>query len=310
MSILDHAKQMPNDDYHSRVHISSTKYETIRNESLLAYHHKYVANPDNTSTPAQTLGSLAHTLTFEPEKFEDEYMIAPSFNLSTKEGKDELWDLLVSLDAVDQMEHSEYLKMKADDKRALLHSSGKTMIDADALDRAESIARIAWPYLPRLTRKVEAVYEAEIEGVPCQCKCDLITESGEIWDFKTTGMIQSWMSGFIRGNMVYKDAFYRMVIQAATGTLPPPVRYIVVESVEPYDCIIRYHNPDVYRYAVERIKEDLRRVKEAEDSGVWLGIDEKIEPRGEMLSEWVLQDLEVQDVPEMSLDDVFGPDPE
>ena len=77
-----------NDVYHSSHGISRSALMEFK-RSPFHYWHRYL-NPDNVrgeSTPAMVMGNLVHTLTLEPEKFDDEFIVRPDVDRRTNAGK-------------------------------------------------------------------------------------------------------------------------------------------------------------------------------------------------------------------------------
>ena len=81
---------LSNPDYHRHAAISKSKLDLI-NKSPAHYWARYL-DPERVRpepTKAMILGSAFHTLVLEEDKFQDEYVVSPTFNRRTKDGKAE-----------------------------------------------------------------------------------------------------------------------------------------------------------------------------------------------------------------------------
>lgn len=78
---------IPNDDYHGSCGISRSVLMEFK-KSPYHYQQKYIVDSaPSIATPAMILGNLIHTLTLEPSKFDDEFVIMPKFDRRTNAGK-------------------------------------------------------------------------------------------------------------------------------------------------------------------------------------------------------------------------------
>ena len=105
-------ENMSNDEYHARPEFSSSQLKDML-RSGAHFHSKHIAKEIvKEPNDAMNFGTLAHTLFLEPEKFADEFVIAPKFDKRTKAGKEEAlaWEeanqgkILVNQDQVDGAE--------------------------------------------------------------------------------------------------------------------------------------------------------------------------------------------------------------
>lgn len=74
------------EDYHAANGISKSAMTDIL-DCPAKYFYNYFVDTHRTTSPALSLGSLVHTLTLEPEKFDDEYLVMPKVDGRTKDGK-------------------------------------------------------------------------------------------------------------------------------------------------------------------------------------------------------------------------------
>jgi len=243
MDLFQKADFPENAAYHASGRMSSTRYEVFA-QSPLEFFERFLNGGDKGPTDAMRLGSLVHCLALEPHRFGQEYVVWSGQSRATKEGKIE-WASV------------------SDGKR-------EPVKQAD-VDEATEIAACASLHLPQGVS--EAAFYARYLGAGCQCKIDRLTIDGELWDLKTCGDLRKWLRDFENGALVFKDAFYRMVVEAATGFLPPPVRYLAVSTSKPYDVAIRTYSPTYYGLACAKIENDLERYLTCIETNTWPGIE-------------------------------------
>ena len=243
MDLFQKADFPENAAYHASGRMSSTKYEVFT-QSPLEFFERFLNGGDKGPTDAMRLGSLVHCLALEPHRFGVDYVMWSGQSRATTAGK------------------AEYAAIARD---------GREPVKELEFDEARLIAKCAAEHLPQGVS--EAAFYATFEGIQCQCKIDRLTIDGELWDLKTCGDLRKWLRDFENGALVFKDAFYRMVVEAATGFLPPPVRYLAVSTSKPYDVAIRTYSPTYYGLAEAKIEADLARYRACLESNVWPGIE-------------------------------------
>lgn len=76
---------MSNEDYHGSMGYSSSQLKTLVEQTPAHLKHSFSQPHETTDT--KELGTAFHTLTLEPEKFDQDVAVIPEFNLRTKQGK-------------------------------------------------------------------------------------------------------------------------------------------------------------------------------------------------------------------------------
>lgn len=184
---------IPNNEYHGGPGLSSSGVKKIL-RSPLHYWEEYL-NPEHErkeDTDALLLGSVVHTLVLEPEKFEQEWAVAPDVNKRTKDGKAQWASFL-----------------------AVAEKEKKTVIKPAIRDQATTIAN-AVKWHPKASQiftdgvPEQSLYWIDPDtGVLCKCRPDW-WRSNLIADLKTA--IDASEEGFMRAtfNMGYhiSAAFY------------------------------------------------------------------------------------------------------
>lgn len=155
-----------NQAYHAdRTAVSSTWLKII--DSHTPFHlRSYLDSPPAEPTEALAMGSAVDCLVFEPEVFDQQFIVAPdSINRRTNAGREE-WAALQA------------------DPRTLLSSQQMT----EALDTARAIK--THPVMVELMKSGVAqpvfTWKDPITGLNCKCKADWYDEaSGTLFDLKT-----------------------------------------------------------------------------------------------------------------------------
>jgi hypothetical protein len=233
--------KIDNAEYHAAPRLSWSKFKVFL-KSPLEYKHRFLDGNDPGPTAAMQLGSLVHCLVLEPELFNRDYVVWTGASRATKAGKEE-W--------------------------ALIEADGREPVKEADYEHAASVADAVRPHLPE--GETELAYHATIAGVECQCKVDRIGV-GACYDLKTCADIAKFQRGMEFGDWLLGDTFYRMVIQAATGVLMPPIRYVGVQTTAPNDVLTVHYPADLYEPARDVLLGHLERFKSCQKSGLWPGI--------------------------------------
>jgi exodeoxyribonuclease VIII len=211
-------------------------------------------------TPAMRLGTATHCAILEPERFSAEYIALPEgLDRRTKEGKQAYADLLAT-------------------GAELLTSDDMSLVVNMACafrDNATSRALFDRKHV------VEQSIFAEVNGVACKCRPDFMTADGlMVMDVKTTSDASPESFGKSAWSLGYhiQAAFYRRVIQSATGITPEFI-FGCVESDRPY--LTAYYTVPQYLldYADGVIDALLEQYAECLRSGIWHGYIAEIEPQ-------------------------------
>lgn len=254
---------MSNADYHAHHAIGSSGLKLF-SRSPAHYYAAYLDpnRPQRQPTAAMKLGTATHCAILEPERFNAEYDAMPEgLDRRTKEGKQAYADLLAS-----------GAEILASDDMALVMNMARAFRD-NATSRA----------LFERKHVVEQSIFAEVNGVACKCRPDFMTADGMmvmVMDVKTTSDASPEAFGKSAWSLGYhiQAAFYRRVIQSATGITPDFI-FGCVESDRPY--LTAYYTVPQYLldYADGVIDALLERYAECLRSGIWHGYIAEIEPQ-------------------------------
>jgi len=253
---------MTNEDYHADTSAISASGLKLFARSPAHYYAAYL-DPnriERSPTPAMRVGTATHCAILEPERFSAEYIALPEgLDRRTKEGKHAYADLLAT-------------------GAELLTSDDMSLVVNMACafrDNATSRALFDRKHV------VEQSIFAEVNGVACKCRPDFMTADGlMVMDVKTTSDASPESFGKSAWSLGYhiQAAFYRRVIQSATGITPDFI-FGCVESDRPY--LTAYYTVPQYLldYADGVIDALLEQYAECLRSGIWHGYIAEIEPQ-------------------------------
>ena len=208
---------MTNEDYHADTSAISASGLKLFARSPAHYYAAYL-DPnriERSPTPAMRVGTATHCAILEPERFSAEYIALPEgLDRRTKEGKQAYADLL---------------------------STGAELLTSDDMSL---VVNMACAFRDNATSRalfdrkhvVEQSIFAEVNGVACKCRPDFMTADGlMVMDVKTTSDASPESFGKSAWSIGYhiQAAFYRRVIQSATGITPDCI-FGCVESDRPY----------------------------------------------------------------------------
>lgn len=179
---------------------------------------KYFKEHPEEPTPALLFGQVFHKMALEPDTFDFEFVVMPSVDRRTKEGK-QIW--------------TEFLEK----------AEGKTVIPAEMYEQAnamcESLASV--PFAQKLLngpREVPFFWVDELTGEECKCRTDCLnTQYSQpiIVDVKST--TDASTDAFIRDAIKYgydfQSAMYSEGVSKHIQQKPLFV-FIVVEKTPPY----------------------------------------------------------------------------
>lgn len=228
--------------------------------------YQYALNNPRKQTPEMALGSLCHTLTFEPEKFPEEFAVEPELNKRTKEGREEAANFAI-VNASRIIVTQEQLDIAREISGSVLAHD----LAAELIDGCEFEASI--------------LFTDEPTGILCKVRPDglRLGTGGVINDLKTCRELSrfSWDARDL--GYLFQAAFYRMGVYAATGeTLP--FKFIAVEKEPPYLVQIYTVSDNTIALAEATVRQALNLLQYCRQEDRWPGYrQEEVELDFEML---------------------------
>lgn len=215
-------------------------------------HYKYAVEHPEAPTPALLFGIAVHMAILEPERFKDEYIIAPKIDKRTKAGKEE-WEALL-----------------ASGKNVLSQEDGDTITGMVAAIKAHPGALA----LLQGEHEVPIVWTDPTTGEECKCRPDVIGD-GMIVDYKTTSSCEN--GAFERDARKYgyqlQAAMYREgLLQARLQEFG--FAFIAQEKTAPYAVRVYRCDPGWIDDGVEIYRELLDLYHECKTKNEWPGYEE------------------------------------
>jgi hypothetical protein len=247
------------------VNWSTLKY---MRDSPMAYRHA-LANPP-ADRPAFAIGRAVHTLVFEPQKFDAEYVI---WTEGRRAGK--AWE-----------------EFKA-------QNAAMTILKPEEYDECADMARavqahpLVAPYLVGGVFEQPVYWTDPATGIECKAKPDwVIPERGILLDLKTARSIEARRFGAEAARMGYhmQLAHYAAGCRIGAGFEVQRQLVVAVEKEPPYDVAVFEIGPDEAYVAAQDVAELLAQLRECRDADRWLG--RYTEEQALQLPAWVTQEDE------------------
>lgn len=180
---------------------------------------KWALDNPEPPTPALVFGQFVHKLILEPETVDDDFIVAPTVDKRTKEGK-AMW--------------AEFMGLVKD---------GQQIIDSGTCAVGLEMRRVAQdsPYVKRLLKgehELPMFWTDELTGEKCKARLDCLTEvDGKhiIVDYKTTAnaSTDAFMNTAVKYGYDFQAAMYSEGYKAVTGNDCIFV-FIAQEKTAPY----------------------------------------------------------------------------
>lgn len=241
--------------------------EGVRRSDLWKIHESpekykwFMENPQE-PTPALIFGTLVHKLLLEPEKFDEEFAVAPSdIDRRTKAGK-EAWAAFIEA------------------------NEEKIIVTAEDLKTAsEMVIRVgANPFTRKMlhSEHEKAFFWTDKDtGIPCKVRCDMVVTMGDgriaLADYKTTTDARTDI--FVNRDMqrygyCLQSYMYTEGVKEALGLdYRPDFYFIVQEKKPPYsvNVIAVPGESDVMAYGQDLFRECIGTLSECRKSGYYWG---------------------------------------
>lgn len=262
-----------NEEYHANAAISHSKLETFRRRPAL-YHRKYVLKTITAEAPSTAfrIGSAAHTLVLERDKFGSRYAIKPeTIDRRTKDGK------------------AAWAEFEA-------ANVGKTIIEKDEVEQLNQMADAVWAN--PLAEQLFAAGHAELSwrtsgSMPLQCRTDWFSSEGcalsngrpYIVDLKTVESLNVGDYGsFERSvfNFGYhrQAGFYLPLVSELLGRAVYDFFFVAVEKVEPFGVAVYRLSDEAVTLGQDETIKDLRWLKGCMAENEWPNIEPEIRHLG------------------------------
>lgn len=219
---------------------------------------------------ALRIGSAVHAAVLEPEVFRQKYIIAPSFNMRTNDGKEKHAQLMEhckanKLTLIDTEEHALCMKMR---EAVMKVPAAAVLLEAGVAEQ-----RIDWE------REI-VTEDGELIGVQLKAKPDWLSHNDFIVDLKTTE--DASPQGFAKSvwNFRYhvQAPFYCDAYEHKFGKPPRGFIFIAVEKNPPYAVALYYATPEIMDRGRSTYERDLRTYQKCLETGEWPAYGTEIKP--------------------------------
>jgi hypothetical protein len=256
-------KDQTNNEYHADMSAVSASMLKKLDESPRVYESEYITKESPSEpTAAMEMGTALHVAVLEPESFDSQYVVCPSF-CSDKRTK----------------AYKEWEALHGSDGRIVLKQDEMDLIARCRLSITRNQLAFRLLSAPGISEKSIYWHDSET-GIPCKFRCDKIAGPFVV-DLKTTS--ECTERDFRRSVEKYRyhlqAAHYLAGAAAELGSEVKEFFFVVVETQAPYRCRVFDLDGESLKYASDaraRLLEDLDRRTKAQD---WSEPDE-----GELVS--------------------------
>jgi len=261
-----------NADYHAGPGISKSGLDLVH-RSALHYWARYIDPEREPQEPTKALrmGSAIHGLVLEPDRFGEDFAVAPVCDRRTKIGKAAYADFL-------------------------LDAEGKTVLSADEHELAKRIAESVHAHptaaylLSEGAPELSAYWRDEKTGELCRCRPDWSRPDGILVDLKTTE--DAGYHGFRRSAWKWRyhvqAAFYLDGWTAAGNRQAEVFAFVAVEKSPPFAVAVYYASEDMVRLGREEYRADLDHFSACHKADQWPGYPtnlQQLDPPGWAMKE-------------------------
>jgi hypothetical protein len=256
-------EDLDNAEYHRHTAVSKSHLDLIA-RSPLHYWARYV-DPNRVETeptPAMRLGTAVHTLTLEPDTWEERYIVAQGIDRRTKEGK------------------ARWAEFE-------LEARCRELITPDDRATVSRMAEAVWAHpaasmlfkLPGLAETTH-MWDDEATGLQCKCRPDwMTTDGGLVVDLKTTE--DASPAGFRKSISSWRyhvqAAWYLRGLEQATGHRPDQFIFVCVEKKPPHAVAVYAADLEMVIAGERQANEDLLKLFDCKTSNRWPSYSEQIE---------------------------------
>ena len=259
-------REMPASEYHALPGASASR---LADFSRSPAHARWRMDHPEAPTPAMILGTAAHCLILEPDRFADQFVVAEKCSAVKKSGE--------------QCENPG--KVCCGDEwfcgvhgKGAGSGDGRTILSPDEAEAVRGMAAsvhshpAARALLDRVAQvELSAFWTDSASGVGCKARIDLLTKDNVIGDLKTTE--DASPEAFARSVWNYKyhvqAIHYLRGLLASMATACDDYQIIAVEKSAPYAVAVYRINEEQLMLGKKQLDEMLTRWAECEKSATW-----------------------------------------
>ncbi len=229
--------------------IDAVNQSTLKLIAKSPLHYRHALERPRVATDTMRLGSLTHTLLFEPHHFARDYVVWDK----RRQGK--AWEAFEA----------------AAGSRTIVRPCD--LEDAHGMIEAIRRSKLAQRYLRSGLREPVLVWRDKVTGILCKARLDFVSDAvaDVMVELKTAVDVAPWSfeRAFAKRDYDVQTAFYADGYETITGR-PLFGKCVAVENAPPYDVVV-YDLNEVIDTGRELYREMLDKLAECRRSGVWLG---------------------------------------
>lgn len=205
-------RDLSNEAYHKGPGVSKSQLDLIHKSPALLQWCK-AAPEDEEKKASLNLGDAVHAILLEPQRFADEYAIAPECDRRTKAGKEQWEEFEALADSKVILSADEGRKIQLIRESVMAHPHAKWLMEAEG----DAEASIYW--------------HERTTGQLARCRPDkTIPSLGWIVDVKTTGDIEKFARSVYEYRYHVQDSFYSDSYEAQFGEQPAGFVFLAIST--------------------------------------------------------------------------------
>ena len=235
-------RDISNSDYHTGEGLGASHLRELLRSPL--HYIRSISTPSK-ETPAMKLGTAVHCAILEPERFEIEYIKAPSIDKRTKDGK-AIWSELEQSGRI-VLSTDEYTKAIEMANAARSHEIASKLISGGVSEQS-----VYW---------LQKVYSLDVQEILCKARPDYIKPLKKgyvIVDIKTTqdaSISEFQRKAYYQWLYHLQAAHYLRGFEAVTGKKVIAFMYVAIESEPPYAISIFKAGDDYLQAGMKKTQE-------------------------------------------------------
>jgi len=254
------ACELSNDEYHKLPAVSHSSLECFR-RSKRAFKAQYIDKTlKREQTPAMLLGSLVHAMTFEPQKVDSLYVLAPKFDRRTTVGKAGHAEFQASVGDREGVDADTWAKAVAISESVMTNKTARLLLDC----QAEKESPMFWT--------------CPTTGIECRSKADFRSVFGMPYMLDLKTCQDATPSAFASSSARYgygRQAAWYLWGHEENGLGNCRFIFIAVATNEPYEVgLYELSDHDIIRARMQN-KVDLEEFARCRATGNWEALHER-----------------------------------
>lgn len=253
---------MPDEKYHEHPAVSKSMLDWVHKSPALLEWWKN-APVDEEVEKAVDFGSAFEAFLLEPDRWDEQYVIAPDVDRRTKAGKGSYQAFLAESTDKHTITSAEYHKIRLMAESVYAHPMARRLLEAEPMMQA-------------------SYFWTDTEtGEPCRCRPDLLIPKAVgvplVADLKVSADMRTFRTNAARFRYHVQDAFYSDGLTEYYNGTQPNFCFIVVfssHSAGRYEChVFEFDATDKVQGEAE-YRKDLEKYSECKRHNDWIHLEE------------------------------------